>query len=40
MAWASIKARLRRLLPEPGTLAQNRWLRWLGPALQIGRAHV
>lgn len=37
MAWASIKARLRRLLPEPDTLAQNRRLRWLGPALHHPR---
>lgn len=37
MAWASIKARLRRLLPQPDTLAQNRWLRWLGPTLQHPR---
>ena len=32
MDWASIRTRLRRLLPEPQALAQNRWLRWLGPA--------
>lgn len=37
MVWASIKARLRRLLPERDALAQNRWLRWLGPALHHPR---
>ncbi|GCL63276.1 DUF2062 domain-containing protein [Pseudaquabacterium pictum] len=37
MPWTAIKARLRRLLPEPDTLAQNRWLRWLGPALHHPR---
>lgn len=37
MVWASIQARLRRLLPAPDTLAQNRWLRWLGPALHHPR---
>lgn len=25
--------RLRRLLPHPETLRENRWLRWLGPSL-------
>lgn len=25
--------RLRRLLPAPETLRENRWLRWLGPSL-------
>ena len=37
MVWSSIKARLRGLLPAPDTLAQNRWLRWLGPALHHPR---
>lgn len=30
----ALKRRLRALLPEPERLQQNRWLRWLGPALQ------
>jgi hypothetical protein len=34
----SLKRRLRALLPEPERLQQNRWLRWLGPALQ--RRHL
>ena len=37
MDWSAIRARLRRLLPEPDALAQNRWLRWLGPALHHPR---
>ncbi len=32
-----LKARLRALLPDPQTLAGNRWLRWLGPALHHPR---
>lgn len=35
--WARLKARLGRLLPDPDTLARNRWLRWLGPALHHPR---
>ncbi|WP_374521344.1 DUF2062 domain-containing protein [Hydrogenophaga sp.] len=34
----SLKRRLRALLPDPERLQQNRWLRWLGPALQ--RRHL
>lgn len=34
----SLKRRLRALLPEPERLQENRWLRWLGPALQ--RRHL
>jgi uncharacterized protein (DUF2062 family) len=30
-------ARLRRLMPSPQALAENRWLRWLGPALHHPR---
>lgn len=30
-------SRLRRLLPDPETARQNRWLRWLGPALHHPR---
>ena len=30
----SLKKRLRALLPDPERLQQNRWLRWMGPALQ------
>jgi len=30
----ALKQRLRALLPDPERLQQNRWLRWLGPALQ------
>lgn len=30
----SLKQRLRALLPDPERLQQNRWLRWLGPALK------
>ncbi|MBK9362646.1 MAG: DUF2062 domain-containing protein [Rubrivivax sp.] len=26
-------ARIKRLLPDPGQLAGNRWLRWLGPRM-------
>lgn len=35
--WARLKARLGELLPDPDTLARNRWLRWLGPALHHPR---
>ena len=34
----ALKRRLRALLPDPERLQQNRWLRWLGPALQ--RRHL
>ena len=34
----SLKRRLRALLPDPERLQENRWLRWLGPALQ--RRHL
>ncbi len=37
MLLTRLKARLRALLPDPHTLAANRWLRWLGPALQHPR---
>lgn len=37
MFLARLKARLRALLPDPQTLAGNRWLRWLGPALHHPR---
>lgn len=29
--------RLKRLLPKPETIANNRWLRWLGPSLMHPR---
>ena len=32
-----MRERLRRLLPTPHALSQNRWLRWLGPALHHPR---
>lgn len=32
-----MKERLRRLLPTPHALRENRWLRWLGPALHHPR---
>jgi uncharacterized protein (DUF2062 family) len=37
MSLAWLKLRLRALLPDAQTLAGNRWLRWLGPALQHPR---
>jgi hypothetical protein len=37
-AWATALAAWRRsLMPDPDTLARNRWLRWLGPALHHPR---
>lgn len=32
-----MKKRLKSWLPKPETLLQNRWLKWLGPALQHPR---
>lgn len=32
-----MKARLRRLLPDPDRVRENRWLRWLGPAMHHPR---
>lgn len=32
-----MKKRLKRLLPNPESIHQNRWLRWLGPALHEPR---
>ena len=32
-----MKERFQRWLPSPESLSQNRWLRWMGPALQHRR---
>ncbi len=32
-----MKAKFKRLLPTPESVRENRWLRWLGPALQQPR---
>ena len=31
---SSIKQRLKALMPTPDSIRDNRWLRWMGPALQ------